>query len=129
MEDRMQFRDLITSENINDDTHVIIRDYLTTKAGKWFEDHIITYNYRAVYCFQVFPAKNEIIVELAGKWNMPEYYDRDPEYVVMVRKIDDGYSFELSGNRYNDREDAKQELLDAEPDHCPELYDLYIKEV
>lgn len=119
MEDRMTFGDLITSEYINDDTHVIIHDYTTTKAGRWFEDAILAYNNRAVYAFQVLPAENKIVVELAGEWNMPDYYK--PKYVVMVNLaprctedlIDDHGPFEYSGTIHADQSAARRELEEA----------------
>ena len=116
MEDRMTFGDLITSENINDETHVIIHDYMTTKAGNWFEDAIISYSNRAVYTFQVWPASNMIAVELAGKWNMPEYYK--PRYVIMavagtIPGSYDADAFEYSGTVHTDEEAASRELNEA----------------
>lgn len=119
MEDRMTFGDLITSENINDETHVIIHDYMTTKTGRWFEDAIISYSNRAVYTFQVWPAKNTIAIDLAGKWNMPEYYR--PKYIVMANLaprctedlIDDHGPFEYSGTVHTDQSAARRELEEA----------------
>lgn len=118
MEDRMTFGDLITSENINDETHVIIRDYMTTKKGRWFEDAIIAYSNRAVYCFKVFPYTNDIVVELAGKWNMPEYYNA--KYVIMAvpRVMSDAWvvdvdCFEYTGTVYTDIDAARRELNEA----------------
>ena len=126
MEDRMTFGDLITSEYINDDTHVIIRDYLITKAGRWFEDAIISYSNRAVYTFQVWPASNMIAVELAGKWNMAEYYK--PKYVVMATLvIDPGEAFEYSGEIHKNECEACRELDEAL--HDSGISQAWVKEI
>lgn len=130
MEDRMTFGDLITSENINDDSRVIIKDYLTTKSGNWFEDAILAYHNRAIYAFQVFPAENKIVVELAGDWNMPDYYK--PKYVVkaVAGTVPGSYDadvFEYSGTVYTDESEAHRELIDALNDSGIEY--AWIKEI
>ena len=73
----MSFRDLILKDIINDQTEIIVNyqlDFMSEGApynsqfrqsrGLWYQDQILQHVMKQIISYQVYPGKNEIVINL-----------------------------------------------------------------
>ena len=70
----IQFQDLLKYPFlVDDDTKIIINDYLTMTEGSWSSENITKYFCREVYAYRKVLDDNILLVETAGSWNSKKY--------------------------------------------------------